>query len=315
MNNQQQTPIPWRQHSVEQTSRSQHHHQQQQARVLKNESDQKNTSTKPKSAPPLTTHDQPYFAKDKEQKSTTDTVEYPTSTSTNVTMSTKTILPSCPSNSASGDLFYRAIQDSEQIENSLQQTSEPNLSIPFQSSEPLIYPQQTWEGAPSQYFQNPSMSFILFFFSIRKILYYLLVMMENTSQTSPYQFERQYSTYMSSQYQPLPGYLPFQPGMRQFNPMELEGFNGIPPFSPYDLPLSGYPIGPMGHSIPINYEQQVSPQIPNVPMRPREFASTSSLSYDAPPFEPQKTSSSGSTNRQTLQFIPSQVLRNIPKKS
>jgi len=163
MNNQQQTPIPWRQHSVEQTSRSQHHHQQQQARVLKNESDQKNTSTKPKSAPPLTTHDQPYFAKDKEQKSTTDTVEYPTSTLTNVTMSTETILPSCPSNSASGDLFYRAIQDSEQIENSLQQTSEPNLSIPFQSSEPLIYPQQTWEGAPSQYFQNPSMSFILFF--------------------------------------------------------------------------------------------------------------------------------------------------------
>jgi len=120
---------------------------------------------------------------------------------------------------------------------------------------------------------------------------------------------------MSSQYQPLPGYLPFQPGMQQFNPMELEGFNGIPPFSPYDLPLSDYPIGPMGPSIPINYEQQVSPQIPNVPMRPRELASTSSLSYDAPPFEPQKTSSSGSTNRQTLQFIPSQVLRNIPKKS
>jgi hypothetical protein len=136
-------------------------------------------------------------------------------------------------------------------------------------------------------------------------------MTENMSQVPSYLFEQQPQMYMPSQYQQLPRQLSFQPGMQQFNPVGFDEFNGVP----YDLTLSGYPIEPMGPSMPINYEQQLPTQTPNVPTRPVQFTSTSPLSCDAPIFQPQQTASSSPTNRQTLQFIPSQVLRNIPKKS
>jgi hypothetical protein len=150
---------------------------QQQSRVVKKESDENNTSTKPKSAPPLIKHDQPYFVEDKEQKSTTNIPIQPlisaentsllppsaenlsnpqiTSTSTNDTMPKETFVPSLPSNSPSDALFFRAIQDSEMIQNPVQQSLEPNSSIPFQSSGPMMYGPQTWEATPTQYFQNP----------------------------------------------------------------------------------------------------------------------------------------------------------------
>jgi len=176
----------WEQRSLEQTSRFQ---QQQSTRTGKKESDDHNTATKPKSAPPLTTHNQPYVFKDKEQKLTTDKPIQPLisgenpsisenlpnseiiSTSTNVTMPKETVLPSVPSNPTSDDLFFRAIQDSEQIQNPLRQSSEPTSSIPFQSSNPMMYTQRTWGSTPSQYFQNPCMSFIVF--RIMQVFFFL----------------------------------------------------------------------------------------------------------------------------------------------
>jgi len=127
-------------------------------------------------------------------------------------------------------------------------------------------------------------------------------------------FEQQPQMYMPSQYQLLPPHLSFQPDMQQFNPMGFDGFNGVTSFPPHDLSFSGYPIEPLGPSMPINYEQQFPTQTPNVPMGKVQFTPTSSLSYDAPPFQPQQTTSFSPTNRQTLQFIPSQVFRNMPKK-
>jgi hypothetical protein len=180
MNYQTQRSTPsnnvWQQRPFEQTPRSQ---QQQQPHVSKKESDKNNTSTKPKSAPPLMKRDQPDFVEDKEQKSTTDIPIQPmispentssvpssaenlphpqiTSTSTNDTMPKETFVSSFPPNSASNALFFRAIQDSEPIQNSGQQSLEPNSSIPFQSSGPVMHGQQTWEASPTQYFQNPCM--------------------------------------------------------------------------------------------------------------------------------------------------------------
>jgi len=150
-------------------------------------------------------------------------------------------------------------------------------------------------------------------------------MTETMSQTSSYPFEQQSSMYMTSPFSPLPAHFSFQPSMQQFNPMYPMGygeFNDVPPFVPYDLPppnaFSGYPIESMGTSMPINYEQQQQQQqyptqMQNVPKGPDQLISNSSLSHLAAPFEPQQTNSTRSTNIQTLQFIPSQVLRNIPK--
>jgi hypothetical protein len=145
------------------------------------------------------------------------------------------------------------------------------------------------------------------------------------SQAPPYSFEQHPSMYIRSQFQQLPGYVSFQPGMQQFNPMhpmEFNEFNDVQSFPPYDLPppgtFPGYPIGPMGTPTPVNYGQQQQQQFPtqmqNVPMGPSQFTPTSPLSAEAPPFQPQQTTSPGSANKQTLQFVPSQVLRNIPKK-
>jgi len=171
----------------------------------------------------MTTHDRPYFVKDKEQKSITNnpptqpliSVENPsllpqfvenvpnpqiTSTPMNMTIPTETFLPSFPSNPTPDALFFRAIQDSGQI----------------QSSHSSSFDQQGWEATLSQDFQNP--------------------------------------LYMQSQFQQPPPHLSFQPNMQQFNPM---GFDGQP-FLPYDLPppgtFPGYPIAPMGTPMPTNYD-------------------------------------------------------------
>lgn len=135
-------------------------------------------------------------------------------------------------------------------------------------------------------------------------------MNENMSQMSSYPIEQQSSVYMPPQYQPMSP--SFHPGMQQFNPMGFDPTNGMSIFPPQGFPIPGYPIIPMGTPITANYEQQQ--QTPSTSTRTNQFAS-SSLSYDAQPFEPQQTPSPRSTNKETLQFIPSQVLRNIPKKN
>ena len=129
----------------------------------------------------------------------------------------------------------------------------------------------------------------------------------------------QMSLYPSGYQQPSMHLQP-QSGMQQFNPMQYTESNGMPVFLPYELPPSGtvpgYAIGPFGSPATSNYEQQQQQQVSmpthNISSGP---TSPSTLSYDAVPFQPQQTTPPPpQTSKQTLQFIPSQVLRNIPKK-
>jgi hypothetical protein len=114
----------------------------------------------------------------------------------------------------------------------------------------------------------------------------------------------------------------FQSDMQQFNPMMFGGYNGAPPFAPYDLPppsspYGGYPIGPMDPRMFMNYGQQQLPmQMQQIPMGAGQFPPPPYIHHQSPPIRPQQTTSPNQpTNKATLQFVPSQVFRNMPKKS
>jgi hypothetical protein len=134
----------------------------------------------------------------------------------------------------------------------------------------------------------------------------------------PFPFEQGLLMYPPSQFQPFSTHLPIRSDVPPTNRMGFdEHDNGTLPFSPSDLLLTdGLPVNPVTStnnvSMPVSYRPQQFPMpTQNVPMRPL----TSSLSYDAVPFQPQQTTPPHVTDRETVQFIPSQVLRNIPKKS
>jgi hypothetical protein len=137
---------------------------------------------------------------------------------------------------------------------------------------------------------------------------YFLVMTENMTQMSSYPLG----------YQQLSSNLLPQPGMQPFNSMQYNESNGMPVFLPYELPppgtVPGYAIEPLGIPAPRNYEQQQVPlSTQNISSGPTSPPVASTLSYDAVPFQPQQMTPPSPTQKQTLQFIPSQVLRNIPK--
>ena len=160
------------QRALEQTPASssrqhqQHHHQQQQpnTRILSRNSDDNNKATKPKSAPALKTHERPSFDHVKEQKSSANgsSIEKPIQPSVSIENSSP--LPtrvenlpttlssdnSLSSNSTSEPLLFRAIQDSNQ----LQQSSEDIPPLSTQYSDPTMSDQNIWEPIPSQQFQN-----------------------------------------------------------------------------------------------------------------------------------------------------------------
>jgi hypothetical protein len=138
---------------------------QQPPRDMRRQSAGNSTKTEPKSAPPMAAHNKPPFPKNKEQKSTTNnppksmtSVENflllppPTQLSSNAEiiftpMNTETPTGTSPrSASASGALFFRAIQDSKQADNSLPQT-------PMSS-------QRIWATESSQLSQDPCISLI-----------------------------------------------------------------------------------------------------------------------------------------------------------
>jgi hypothetical protein len=135
----------------------------------------------------------------------------------------------------------------------------------------------------------------------------------------PFPFEQGLLMYQPSQFQPFSAHLPIQSDVPPINRMGFdEHDNGTLPFSASDLLLpGGLSVNPVrltnDVSMPVSYRPQQFPMsTQNVPMGP----STSSLSYDAVPFQPQQTTPPPHvTDRETVQFIPSQVLRNIPKKS
>ena len=136
VNYHQQRSIPSA-HTSEQPARS-----QQPNRPSKHESNDHSTSGKPKSAPPLPTRNQPFFPKNNAEQSIrnnpppSENLASITSLPINPTRPTETIMSSAPANPESNDLFYRAIQDSGQIQ----------------------YPsEQTWNAMPAQYYQHPCM--------------------------------------------------------------------------------------------------------------------------------------------------------------
>ncbi|CAF2425748.1 unnamed protein product [Rotaria sp. Silwood2] len=301
-----------------------------------------NENTKPKSAPPLSTHDRPNFVQVKEQKSTThdptssvssteqprqssSSIENPSSISSlvenspdqkpklipmNVTVPTETLVTPFSSNSTPDSLLFHAIQDSDQLQSSFQPSFETIPSNPLQTSDPQIPTQQIWGAMPSQYFQGPFMNEPI----------------GNMPQTSMYPFEQQSPIYMLPQFQQPLSYPYFQPGMEQFNQMygasmAPDQFNQRAPFPSYDLHPQGayvnYPSGPMVTPMPFNYGQQQQQQLPmqmqNLTMGPGQLPPNSHMSYQSPTMQFQQHTSTGSTNNATLQFIPSQVLRKIPK--
>lgn len=115
---------------------------------------------------------------------------------------------------------------------------------------------------------------------------------------------------------------PFEQGPSMYpaspiNPIGFDGYNNdIFPFLPSNVLLPGALPGYPGRSMSVNYGQRqyYTPMQNVLTGPPSQFLPTSTLSYDAAPFQPQQTISPHSTERETLQFIPSQVLRNIPKK-
>ncbi|CAF4372724.1 unnamed protein product, partial [Rotaria sordida] len=131
--------------------------------IVKKDSDNENTRTKPKSAPPLSTHDNPNFTQVKEQKPITDdstspvssieqpsiSIENPSSIPLFIENSSDPKLTLTPMNitipTATPDsLLFHAIQDSEQLGN-YQSSFETTPAIPpFQTSGPQIPIQQMW---------------------------------------------------------------------------------------------------------------------------------------------------------------------------
>lgn len=132
----------------------------------------------------------------------------------------------------------------------------------------------------------------------------------NMPQMSSYSFEQNPPIFISSQYPPGSVNL-FQPDIQQSNQIWTDSNNGMPYFPPQGFPIPGIPIIPMGTP---THEQQQQQQIPNTSTEANQSVRTSSLSGDAQPFEPKQTTNKQPVDKQTLQFIPNQVLRNIPKK-
>ncbi|CAF0852092.1 unnamed protein product [Rotaria sp. Silwood1] len=308
--------------------------------ILKKYSDNENTKTKPKSAPPLSTRDKPSFDQVREQKSTIDdatssilsteqpiqssiSIENPslitpfaenlpdpklTLSQMNVTVPTETFVTPFSSNSTPPSLLFHAIQDSDQLQNSFQPSFETISSIPLQASDPKVPTQQMPGTMPPQYVPPPFMN----------------EPMGNMSQAQMYPYEQQSQMYLPSHYHQQSLYHHFSPGMEQFNPMygvPIAGneFNYGVPFPPYNLhhqgAYLGHPTESMITPMPFNYEQQqqLPMQMQNLAMGPGQLPPMHHMSSESSTMQPRQQTSTGSTNKAALQFIPSQVLRNIPK--
>lgn len=106
------------------------------------------------------------------------------------------------------------------------------------------------------------------------------------------------------------------------------GFTNAAPFQPFDLIGSnaypGFPIGPVLNQTPPHHQppppQQQSPIQPNnirlsSPQAASSPLKTSQASPPTQPQTPQQTNSPRMPGGSTLQFVPSQVLRNMPKNN
>jgi len=142
-------------------------------------------------------------------------------------------------------------------------------------------------------------------------------------QVPSYPFEQQSPVYMPSPLHQPPFHPIFQPGIQQFNPMYpnpmmFDQFSSAPPFPQYDFPPTvaypNYTTEPMGTPVPLFYEQEQLPmQMQNVSMEPHQFTSAPPMYQHSPPLPPQQTTPPHIINAAALEFVPSQVPRNIPK--
>ncbi|CAF1146840.1 unnamed protein product [Rotaria sordida] len=309
-------------YSYKQTSTVRQH---ESMNIVKKDSDNENTRTKPKSAPPLSTHDNPNFTQVKEQKPITDdstspvssieqpsiSIENPSSIPLFIENSPDPKLTLTPMNitmpTATPDsLLFHAIQDSEQLGN-YQSSFETTPAIPpFQTSGPQIPIQQMWEPIQPQYIQAPFMN----------------EPSGNMPQVPMYPFEQQSSMYASSQFQQPLSYPHFPPGMEPFNlmydaPLICNEFNHGSPFPSYNLHPQGgyinYPTGSVMTSIPFNYEQQQQQQqqfpmqMQNPPMDSGQLPPIPLMSHESSTMQFQQQASTGLTNKAALKFIPSQM--------
>ena len=108
-------------------------------------------------------------------------------------------------------------------------------------------------------------------------------------------------------------------------PSMMGNSNGITPFQPFDLisspNQSGFPVGSNPNAVPFSMQSNVhsSPGRMNNPIRMEspQINSSPPISHPSPPSQhvtPQQVTSPRVSGGSTLQFVPSQVLRNMPKK-
>jgi hypothetical protein len=111
-----------------------------------------------------------------------------------------------------------------------------------------------------------------------------------------------------------------QQSEHQFNtnqtfPLMSNGFNGGAPFAPIDLippnTYPGFPIGPTSTQPPLQSQQQSPTQLNNIRLGSPQTMSSPSVSHMSP--QSQQMTSPRMSGGSTLQFVPSQVLRNMSK--
>jgi hypothetical protein len=98
------------------------------------------------------------------------------------------------------------------------------------------------------------------------------------------------------------------------------GFNSVAPFQPFDLfpnTYPGIPVGPVPTPVPPQQQQQSPMQANNIRLgSPQTMSSPMNISHTSPPSQVQQAQPNNSprmSGGSTLQFVPSQVLRKMPK--
>ncbi|CAF1231457.1 unnamed protein product [Adineta steineri] len=221
-------------------------------------------------------------------------------------------------------------QKHNEIPISVQQSQKiiPTSQQQQQSYDPFVPRQQTWESPPRQ-----QLSQTLFAQAIENMT------RAPPSSLLPSQFEQQSPLNISSpsqqqhQHQQQQQSLAFleraiQQSNQQFNTNQTSfaisnGSMDIPPFQPFDLNLSntypGFPVGPLiTPNVVQQQQQQPQPQSPmqsnNIRMGSPQTMSSPQTSYNSPPSQTPTTPQVNSprmSGGSTLQFVPSQVLRNM----
>lgn len=153
-------------------------------------------------------------------------------------------------------------------------------------------------------------------------------------QQSPIYNPPQSQPFQQQQQQQQPVQLSFlqraiQQSDQQFNMNQTSStvpneFSTVPLFQPFDLlppnAYPGFPIGSVMNQAVLQHQQQQQQQSPaqpnNIRLSSPQAASSPNTSHTSPPSQPQTPQQMNSprmSGGSTLQFVPSQVLRNMSK--